>query len=78
MNMDQENTSEYGSEISRLDNKFVAGCNSGDVTHSLLIAKQVLEQLNCIEASALSISDAEYRNGLIEVVRSHINNPTQI
>ncbi len=78
MDMNKEGTSEFGNEISRLDDKFVAGCRSGDVAYSLRIAKQVLEQLNRIEASALSIRDSEYRKGLIEIVRSHIKSPTVI
>ncbi len=76
MELNQEETSEFGSEISRLDDKFVAGCRSGDVEHSLQIANQVLAQLIRIEPSTLSTHDEEYRKGLIEIVRSHIKSPT--
>ncbi len=76
MGRNQEGTSAFGSEISRLDDKFVAGCRSGDDAHSLWIARQVLEQLNRIEPSTLSKRDAEYQKGLIEIVRNHIKSPT--
>ncbi len=78
MGLNQEDISEFGSEISRLDDKFVAGCRSGDVAYSLRIASQVLEQLKSIKPSTLSTRDAEYRNGLIEIVKSHIKSSTQL